>query len=145
MTILNFCDNNVYVIILTLIGLAMLFIITGHTYRDQIQSVLKNTLITMPRDTIDYWSISHFVLFGLFGFLKPNHHLTAMTVGVLFELFEDNMASDENTQLTDCKKNKLTNFWCNGLQDDYWYAKASDVFWNLFGYTIGSAIRTTLY
>ena len=137
-------------IVIVLIVFALVFIMVGHEYRDEIQSVLKRKYLDLPKDDIDRWSLSHLFLFMLIGFIKPNYHLTAFTVGAVFEVFEDYMASDVHTQLADCTNpiEPSTNkrkFFCNGRQDDYWYAKHSDVFWNLFGYTIGSAIRTQFF
>lgn len=143
---IDFIDAYWYAIILVLIICSLLFIILGHEYRDQIQSVLKKTFVNLPADTIDWWSISHFVIYAIFGFVKPGYPLTAFTFGAAFELFEDYMSSDAGTQLADCVNEPFNpdgsrRLWCNGRQDDYWYAKHSDVFWNLFGYVTGQAIR----
>ena len=64
--------------------------------------------------------------------------------GVCFEIFEDSLASDENTQLVKCPT-KGANIMCNGVQDGFWYGKADDLFSNIVGYIIGNAVRTTFY
>jgi hypothetical protein len=147
MKLTAFLDKYGMVIIVVLLVFSGVFIIVGHKYRDQVQLVLKKNFANLPDDNIDGWSISHLVLYAIIGFIKPNYHLTAFTIGAVFEVFEDYMAADKNTQLVNCsepfKENGTRKFFCNGRQDDYWYAKHSDIFWNLLGYTIGSAIRTT--
>lgn len=144
-----FLDKHGLLIIAILLTLSCIFIVIGHKYRDQVQLVLKKNFADLPSDNIDGWSISHLALYAIIGFIKPNYHLTAFTVGAGFEVFEDYMAADKNTQLVDCKEpydeKGKKKFFCNGRQDDYWYAKHSDIFWNLLGYTLGSALRTTFF
>jgi hypothetical protein len=144
-----FLDKYGLIIIAILLILSLVFIIIGHKYRDQVQLVLKKTFVNLPEDTIDGWSLSHMALFAIIGFIKPNYYLSAFCFGAVFEVFEDYMASDKNTQLVDCSQpfniDGKRKFFCNGRQDDYWYAKHSDIFWNLLGYTVGSAIRTTVF
>ena len=123
---------------------ALIFIIVGHYYRDKIQLRLKKELFVYSEDSLDLWSVSHFVLFFLFGVFEPNKHLTFFNIGICFEILEDMLSSDKTTQLCDCmhqeKNNVLQNtLFCNGYNDGYWYAKFSDVFVNLVGYTCGSA------
>ena len=146
----DFLDKYWIPIVIILIILALVFIIVGHEYRDEIQSVLKKKYFDLPKDDFDRWSLSHMLLFMVIGFVKPRYHLSAFTAGAAFEVFEDYMASDGHTQLADCtipidSKTGNRKFFCNGRQDDYWYAKHSDIFWNLLGYTIGSAVRTTFF
>ena len=127
---------------------ALLFIIIGHIYRDQIQAKFKKPLATVPAFDIDYWSVTHFMLFAFFGFVFPNHAFTFACFGAMFELFEDGVSSDDKTQLIDCK-NKDTkssfigNIYCNGDPNSYWYAKLDDIAINVFGYITGQGIRNT--
>lgn len=145
---LEYLDQNRIGICVALCIVALLFIMVGHVYRDDVQLVLKREFIKFPESSIDWWSISHFLLFGLFGFLMPEYPLTFFGIGVAFELSEDYLSADESTQLATCvvdpstgkKKNK---FWCNGIQTDYWYMNPTDPWVNLTGYIIGSAIRTS--
>jgi len=125
---------------------ALLFIIVGHIFRDSIQSVLKQPLCKVESFNLDWWSVTHFMLFAFFGFVMPGYPLSFFSLGVLFEVFEDGMSSDETTQLVDCtgKKDKFIHtIMCNGFPDSYWYGKADDVVVNLLGYIVGQAIRTT--
>ena len=138
-------------IILMLIIFALIFIMIGHKYRESIQLRLKYNLVVLPKTTLDWWSISHFVLFFLFGIFEPGHHAKFFTIGAGFEIIEDMLASDKTTQLVDCtnpinkdryKSYFISRLYCNGLQDDYWYGKWDDIFVNLAGYVAGSALQT---
>ena len=135
--------GNYYKICIALIVVALLFIMLGHVYHETIQGPLKKKFMVFPESSIDWWSVSHFLLFGAFGFLIPERPLSAFTLGVGFELVEDFLASNESTQLSDCSDGK--GLWCNGIQDDYWYMNPTDPWVNLLGYVTGSAIRTTWF
>lgn len=127
---------------------SIIFIIVGHIYQEQVQARLKTPLYTANQVILDWWSVSHFLLFAFFGFVKPGYPLSFFTMGVLFEVFEDGMASDATTQSINCTKNKksiIGGVMCNGFQDSYWYGKIDDIFMNLIGYVTGQAIRTTFY
>jgi hypothetical protein len=126
----------------------MIFILIGHVYKDEVQTKLKRKFISLPATDIDYWSISHFLLFAVFGYILPNYPLTFLILGVLFEFIEDCLSSDETTQLADCKNkyNKKYHLMCQfSINNDYWYSNWSDIFVNLFGYLVGSALRTHFF
>ena len=127
---------------------SILFIIIGHEFRDKIQEKLKHPLYKLKEVVFDWWSVTHFMLFAFFGFIKPNYPFSFFAAGILFEVFEDGMASDESTQLVNCPKEKnslIGKIMCNGVQDSYWYGKLDDIFMNLTGYVFGQAIRTTWF
>lgn len=127
---------------------SLIFIIIGHAYRDKIQALLQRPIYTVKEFNIDWWSVSHFMLFAFFGFVKPGYPLSFFTMGVVFEIFEDGMSSDATTQLHDCqieKESVIGSLMCNGHQDSYWYSKLDDIFINLLGYVCGQALRTTYY
>lgn len=137
--------NYPLIIVIIMIILSLVFIMFGHIYREQVQQVLKNDLLVIPEIHMDWWSVSHFVLFMLIGFIIPGRHLEFIATGALFEMIEDFLSSDKNTQLVDCSDPKQPNgkrkIWCNGFQHDYWYGKWDDIIFNSVGYIIGSAIR----
>jgi hypothetical protein len=141
----EFINQNAIGVCIVLSIVALIFIMFGHIYREQVQLALKQEFIKLPGTTFDWWSVSHAVLFGLFGFLVPNHHLSFFALGAGFEVVEDMLSGDKTTQLADCMSpDKDSKLMCKfSINDDYWYAKWDDVFVNLLGYTVGSAIRTT--
>ena len=147
MELIQFITDNAIAICVCLCLAAIGFIVFGHKYRDDVQTVLKQDFVKLPATTFDWWSISHAVWFGLFGFIIPNRQMSFFALGTGFEIVEDMLSSDHSTQLDDCMApNKEERIMCKfSINDDYWYAKWDDVFVNLLGYTIGSSIRTTLY
>jgi len=122
--------------------LSLVFIEVGHMYREQVQLVLKREFMRLPAVSVDYWSVSHFLLFAFMGFALPDYHLTFCTIGAAFEVVEDGLSSDATTQLADCVNDKSSLLCKTSINDNYWYAKWDDVFANLLGYTVGSACRT---
>jgi hypothetical protein len=147
MNLIEFLDENRIAICVILCVLALVFIMFGHVYRDQVQLALKREFVKLPATSFDWWSVSHFLLFGIMGFIIPNFHTTFFLLGTGFEIFEDMLSGDKTTQLSDCTNvSNKSNIMCKfSINDDYWYAKWDDVFVNLAGYTIGSSLRTTFY
>lgn len=146
MSLWDFINNNAVGVCVALCIVAISFIMMGHIYREQVQLALKQEFVKLPSTTFDWWSVSHALLFGIFGFLIPNRHLTFFTVGAGFEVFEDMLSSNKSTQLSNCMtKDRDSKLMCQfSIDDDYWYAKWDDVFVNLLGYTVGSALRTSM-
>lgn len=142
---IKFINDHVIGIIIVLSICALLFIVLCH--KSNIQTYLKKPFIILPQAPIDWWSISHMILYSIFGFIAPDRPMTFLLLGCGFELFEDCLASDDDTQLTDCTSyDKDHKLMCKtSINDGYWYAKWDDIFVNLFGYVAGSSLRTTLF
>ena len=143
----HFVDNNALSICTALSILALAFIVFGHKYKDQVvQRTLTKAIVELPGTTVDFWSVSHLLLFMAFGLVLPNRHVPFFLVGITWEVAEDIISADETTRLGDCKTHDKSKVMCKfSINDGYWYAKWDDVFFNLIGYTIGSAIRTTCF
>ena len=144
----NFINTYRIGIVIGLIIVSLLFICFGHIYREQVQLALKKEFFKFPSCSLDWWSVSHFMLFGIFGFLIPEYPLSFFLLGAGFEVVEDCLSSDSTTQLADCTNGevKRENFVCKwSINDDYWYCNPSDPWVNLTGYIIGSAIRTVFF
>ena len=136
--------NYPLAIIIVVLICCLAFIVLAHYYPNQLRSVLKNKLIDVPPTTIDFWSLSHFMLFILIGFLMPDQLWGWALFGTGWELIEDYLADDNSTQLVDCEvtPNGKRKLWCNGVKlDGYWYGKWDDVIVNILGYTVGSTLR----
>lgn len=147
---MSWVDDHAFGIIVALIICSLIFIIIGHEYRDQVQTALKRDFVKLPSTTVDYWSVSHFLLFAVFGFIKPGYAFTFLVAGAGFEVVEDYLSSDSTTQLDNCSNKPYNNdgtrkTFCNGINTDYWYGKWDDVFWDITGYVTGQAIRTTFW
>ena len=131
-----------------MIVISIIFIMIGHIWHEEIQAKLKQPIVHVNAFDIDWWSISHFMLFGFLGFIYPNRHMSFLGLGVAWEVFEDMLSNDSQTQLWDCKRvgrrGLVGKLMCRGYEDAYWYGKIDDIAMNLLGFTLGSAIRTTL-
>lgn len=141
--ILQIAITNPFTTIITMGIGATLFILIGHKYPQKIQSVLKKPIIIIKENTIDYWSVTHYILYGTFGFLVPNHAFEFFILGGCFELFEDYMSSKKNrqylSQVGDIDNN-------NEIEEkNYWYSNPSDWWINLIGYATGEFIRHSIY
>lgn len=141
--------NYPIIIVISLAIFSLIFIMVGHRFRDNIQLALKQPIIDLPGTTVDWWSVSHFLLFAIFGFIMPGRVFTLIGLGIGWELIEDYLSSDHSTQLSDCREPTVINskgeivrkFWCNGIQDGYWYGKWDDIVFNTFGYICGQRLR----
>ena len=116
--------------------IAIVFIIFGHYYPQNIQKPMINNKVVID---IDIWSLTHFILFMYFGIIFPNKLFLFFMIGILWELFEDYLSKKSTTQMADCKGNPRQ-FWCKGYEDGYWYGKMDDIFVNTFGYLLGTYI-----
>lgn len=133
-------DRGILLVVL-LMTISMVFIIFGHCYPQKVQSKLKAPLLFLPATSLDWWSLTHFVLYFLFGLIKPNYHLTFLLIGMSFECVEDWLASNQSTQLVNCAaESYISKLWCIRKDGDYWYAKWDDVVINVLGYTLGSSV-----
>jgi hypothetical protein len=133
---------------------ALAFIMIGHVYPGQIQAVLKKPLITVPATVIDWWSITHFVFFGIMAYMMPDHLFELFLVGILWEIVEDGLAPRHGKGLVSCNKkyenswlNTFKYMWCDNIarEVDYWYGKWDDVFSNTLGLIVGHFIRVNNY
>ena len=144
--IFKIIDSNKSISVLFFVVFCMIIIIITHYYTSVRDKLIYVIFETNQNIKFDLWSLSHLLSYMLVGFFIPNFTMTFFTAGILFELFEDIIASNIQTQFVDCKKNNYINtLWCNGFNGNYWYAKSDDVFVNLVGYVIGNSIRTTFF
>jgi hypothetical protein len=145
---INYIDDNANRIIFALLIVSIIFIMVGHIFQQKIQAMLKTPIVTIESFDLDYWSVSHFMLFAAIGFIKPDHAFTFFSLGVLFEILEDGLSSSKTTKIINCTKNSDKNSFigsimCSGYDDSYWYSKIDDIFINLLGYVTGQSIRKT--
>jgi len=147
---IKYIDANANKLIVGAMVVSFIFIMIVHIYKEQIQDLFLTPLYANQFFTLDWWSVMHFVLYAFFGFVKPGYTGSFFALGVMFEIFEDGMASDATTKLMNCNSKKVKNsitgkIFCNKKQDSYWYGKLDDVFINLLGYVTGQCIRQTFY
>ena len=85
---------------------------------------LDPEIITKPRLT--YWSVTHFIIYFIFGILCPNKYFRFLIFGVLWELFEKVYGIYSGQQL----------YWTsNGIQGQIY-----DLIMNMLGYYIAHLV-----
>jgi hypothetical protein len=141
----NFIDIHALSICAVLTITVLVFMVFGAKNNARVQLAFTKELVRLPGTTIDLWSVSHLLLYMVFGLLIPNQHMSFLLAGAAWEVVEDMLSSDETTQLDDCKTlDSRSKIMCKfSINDGFWYAKWDDVLIDLLGYTIGSAIRTS--
>ena len=96
---------------------------------------LKNNPLS---GVLDGWSISHFILYFLFGLYYPTKINFIIGMGVLWELFEYLTSNSDIEILSSIRGISRCNIKSNDNVDgDWFYAKWSDVFVNAFGAFLG--------
>lgn len=99
------------------------------------KSVAKLREDTSPLETklhiadLNLWSVTHFTLFTIIGFVFPNYLVTSITVGILWELIEL-LISKANGVLSP--------------NSAFWYARLSDVLVNTCGALFGAGLNRLL-
>lgn len=92
----------------------------------------------------DGWAITHLLFFLLLGFLYPEHLLTIMIIGVIWEFFETFLGSYKIMLFG--QRVKLVGDIQNGVVNDnsWWYGRVTDIAFNLIGLIIGVSIARYL-
>lgn len=134
--------DHPYALVIVVLVVCVIFIEFGHFWHDEVQAVLKGKLFTVPQFDVDWWSLSHFLLFAVIGYIIPNHITEFALIGAGWEVFEDCMANDENKKLVSCDGAK--SILCHGFKDSYWYGKWDDIIMNTAGYIVGHELRTRI-
>ena len=137
--------NNEYLEIFLYMSIVALIIIIyswirckNKTLRDPLSLHIFGVKNTPISGVLDGWSISHFVLFFLFGLYYPTKINFIIGMGILWELFEY-LTSRSNIKILQSIRGISR---CNITSDenvngDWFYAKLSDIFINAFGALLG--------
>jgi len=87
----------------------------------------------------DGWSVTHFTLYMVIGYLNPEKFVIATIFGILWELFEYYVMT--------FKPPILNNYGlCDGISTDkentvWWYAKWTDILCNSLGFISGAYLK----
>mgnify|MGYP001225861047 FL=1 len=86
---------------------------------------------------IDILSLFHFLLYLFLGYYIKHKYLLALLLGILWEIFEKNIVTNEYT------RNLLEEYWFIPIDyiDDTFEHSVTDIIINMIGYTIGSNIK----
>jgi len=118
--------NVISVILVCIIGIGLIF--SWYQQKKSKKQQNKTCIIGKTKKLegiifggcVDYWHISHLILWFIVGKLSPNYHFIVVIVSVLWELFEHF-----------CFKNykKCKSIFCGRFED---------IVLNILGYTVGS-------
>jgi hypothetical protein len=109
------------------------------------KDILETKIIDHPScPGFDGWASLHFILFGLIGFLYPNHHVQALAVSLGWEGIE-HLLGTTNIEMSG-KRLQLIGDQdeegrpIKGKKDSYWYGRfVTDNSFNVSAYILGSA------
>ena len=112
----------------------------GATYARTPRDVLARRLCT-PHwcSPWDGWGWTHLVLYFGLGLLMPGHYLLFGAIGVAWEGWEYALSATRCTRwdvLKSCRPGEAPGEW--------WYAKWTDLVFNMLGYTAGSVLGLAL-
>lgn len=106
--------------------------------------------VTIP---LDGWSLSHFVLYTILGYLFPRNYLVFLMLGVAFELVEEMGGIIERhmeRKRADRREHRtvITSTaqkpWVLDGGGEYWFGRLSDPLVNSLGFLMGMQIHDTL-
>ena len=137
--------NNEYIEISSYMGITAFIIIVYSWIRCKNKNLkdplslhlfgLKNTSLS---GVLDGWSISHFILYFLFGLYYPTKINFIIGMGVLWELFEYLTSNSNIKILSNIRGISRCNIGSDeNVNGDWFYAKLSDVFVNASGAFLG--------
>ncbi|XWV26802.1 hypothetical protein QJ857_gp0249 [Tupanvirus soda lake] len=136
---------NFYVpAIISCIGLAILYL-----YSTPVQDRMKINLFSFGGIVVDWWSISHILLYIYFGYYFPNYFVEFLIIGIGWEIIENLLCmnpSNKKGEVTDDYSTTRTQLYSQKDEQPgkpkcyYWYGKLDDVVMNMIGFTIGSAL-----
>jgi len=147
MFVIEYIDQYPIQIIVALLVLCFILILIGEIYRKDLYASMNRPYFTVQAFDVDSWSIAHFMLYMAIGFVVPNYPLSFLILGIGWEVLEDVLATDKNTKLVNCLNDKdglHKKIMCNSPLNGFWIADFDDLLFNMVGYLIGSAIRTSI-
>ena len=143
--------NNIFNIIINVnfyvpIIICLLLVIAGQ-FLKPIYGKMKNVLFTFQGIIVDWWSISHIILYIYFGYKFPNSFAEFLIIGSIWEVIEAFLCRENFEKITQCRDSE--NIVCRNMRKfnscDYWYGRIDDVAMNMIGFTIGAAIHKTTH
>lgn len=132
-----------YIVVIMII----LFIMLLNIVDNNIKSKLKTPIATFKCFNLDWWSLSHFMLYIYFGYMFPDYFVEFLIIGSMWEIFESTACTIPTLASKKCDDNNT--IYCKILSNinncDYWYGKLDDVAVNMAGYVLGSTISSKYF
>lgn len=134
-----FTSPNFYVPVI----LCILLIALGNIFQLSVQKKMKTPLLQLSEVTVDWWSISHVILYVYFGYHFPDYFIEFLILGAIWEIFENIFCKESFQKIIGCtKSNSLFCRTMNQLKTcDYWYGKFDDIAMNMLGFVVGVLLR----
>ena len=105
---------------------------------------MNKIVFTLPylEACCSWWPISHFVLFGMIGFLYPDCDVMAISAGVAWELVEVGVyyamgADRQGVRRAGSERVQYSGNWFNG--------SFKDIFMNVMGFYLGKFLSRNVY
>lgn len=103
-----------------------------------IQNKMKTNLFVIFGAELDFWSVSHFLLYIYFGYSFPEFFLEFLIIGCIWELIEITFSKDFFMKLINGNNGAISNKITNHVKEsNYWYGKVDDIFVNMSGFLVG--------
>ncbi|XWV25469.1 putative ORFan [Tupanvirus deep ocean] len=120
--------------------LAGILIVVGNLYQSTVQAKMKTVLFHYAGIHLDWWSVTHILLYIYFGYHFPDYFVEFLIIGTSWEIVESVMCKDSVQSLIKC--DNLDSLICQIISKikgcDYWYGKLDDIVMNMFGFLIGA-------
>lgn len=131
-------NKNFYIPII----ICLVLVAFGYFSKITMQNNMKVELFNFFGMKIDWWSISHLVLYIYFGYHFPQYFVEFLVIGTLWEIFESSFCKESFAKLIGCQGSN--NSFCQKINKirgcDYWYGKVDDIVVNIIGFVIGAML-----
>ena len=130
------CNWSERIVVFPFMVLPAIFVFSYGKYRS-VYPMYKDPLMNkLGIWNLDYWSLTHFIWYGLSGYLFPECDLIILGCGLVWEGFEHWMGQARPAILGgfgDCPEN------VNAKNNEkWWYGRGSDLIMNTLGFYICS-------
>lgn len=138
------CFGVYWIFLLIILMIFLHWIILAANYGKNYKSgdILNRKIITIANIDLSGWTISHFVLFFILGFLFPNCLMILVIAGLLWELVEYSIGYILKTYLNK-KEEKVTDSNI-AYSEEYLTWNYLDPFMDLSGIFLGVSLRLLL-
>ena len=136
--------NDISELIITLTFAIVLIFINGYI-RCKYWSGADILMTKLGVYDLDGWSMTHLALFTYIGYRFPSHFVEAMSMGILWELWEYWCGEYRPSWMGGFGDCDLTTHQIDSTHKNWWFGRYSDIIMNLSGFILGYSIRNKYY